>query len=53
MFDCPLCFRLDQIPSLHRSLQPDDYAGRLKLGIEYSDCKKHQELHFLNAVSTP
>src|SRR4051794_10229450 len=52
MFDCPLCFRLDPIPSECRSLPPDDSSGRLKLGIDYSDCKKHQELHFVNAIGT-
>jgi hypothetical protein len=53
MFDCPLCYRLDHIPSEYHSLPPDDFAGRLKLGIEYSECKKHQQLHFPSAVSTP
>ena len=50
MFDCYYCFRLKQLPSLIQSASC--YSTRLKCELELSECQLHQELHFINAIST-
>ena len=55
MFDCRMCYRRTQLPSLihqaHQSHQP--YASILRLQLELGRCNYHHELSFPSAVSTP
>ena len=49
MFDCHICYRLEQIPS---ETTRADYATRVKLLIELAEAKKHRELVFISAMRT-
>jgi hypothetical protein len=50
MFDCHHCFRLQQLPALIQAEQV--HAERVKLELELADCTKHQQTHFISAIST-
>ena len=50
MFDCRSCFRLEQLPALMAA--GGTHAQMVKMTIDLAACKQHQQLNFINAIST-